>query len=283
MGDVHAQPGQAAPEHDAIKWRDLGCAARRACADRRRGDLRSLWPPHGGALWLARAVGELVELCWGERGKGAGPCWSVAGAAIDRAVEQLFVDTMVPSELDLSLAVEREVQQQSDSLDKAWRTRIEQARYEARRAERRYKAVDPDNRVVARTLETDRDHRLRDLEAVEQQYVEARRLARVDLTAQDRDRVRQLARDLPAVWAAPTTLLADRKAMLRLVIEAVALHPVDVPRRSTRIRVQWTSGAVDELAIPRLQKGEYRANAPAAIQRIAELAAAGVRDDEIAL
>lgn len=117
---------------------------------------------------------------------------------------------------------------------------------------------------------------------MEQQYAEARRLARVELTAQDRARIRQLARDLPAVWAAPTTPPADRKAMLRLVIEAVALQPVEVPRRSTRIRVQWTSGAVDELATPRLHKGEYRANAPEAIERIAELAASGLRDDEIA-
>ena len=221
-------------------------------------------------------------LCWGERGKGAELCWSVAGAAIDRGIEQLFLDTMVPSELDLSLAVEREVQQQADALAKAWKTRIEQVGYEARRAERRYKAVDPDNRVVARTLESDWEQRLRELEAVEQEYAETRRRARVELTAQDRARIRQLARDLPGVWAAPTTLAADRKAMLRLVIEAVAIVPLDVPRRSTSIRVQWTSGAVDELVIPRLYKGEYRKTSSQTIRRIGDLAAAGLRDDEIA-
>jgi uncharacterized protein YndB with AHSA1/START domain len=129
---------------------------------------------------------------------------------------------MVPSELDLSLAVEREVQQQADALAKAWRTRIEQVGYEARRAERRYKAVDPDNRVVARTLESDWEQRLRELEAVEQEYAEARRRARVELTAQDRARIRQLAHDLPAVWAAPTTLAADRKTMLPLAPPRIA-------------------------------------------------------------
>lgn len=228
------------------------------------------------------ASGAWSYTCWGDNSRGDPVCWSVAGPAIDRAVEQRFLQTMVPSELDLSLVVEREVQQQADSLDKVWRARLEQARYEVRRAERRYKAVDPDNRVVARTLESDWEHRLRDLEAVEQQYAEARRLARVELSAQDRDRIRQLARDLPAVWAAPTTPPADRKAMLRLVIEAVALHPIDVPRRSTRIRLQWASGAVDELVIPRLYKGESRAHTPEAIQRLATLAAAGFHDDAIA-
>jgi hypothetical protein len=93
---------------------------------------------------------------------------------------------------------------------------------------------------------------------------------------------RVLARDLPAVWAAPTTTAADRKAMLRLVMEAIAIHPVDIPTRATRIRVQWTSGVVSELIIARPDKGEYRAHAPDAIERIRQLAAAGLHDDEIA-
>jgi len=220
--------------------------------------------------------------CWGESSHGEGLCWSVPGASIDRAVEQLFLETMVPSEIELSLAVEREVDKQADSLDKAWRARAEQARYEARRAERRYKAVDPDNRVVARTLEREWEARLREQEAVERQHADARNEARVELTVEDRRRIRELARDLPAVWAASTTCAADRKAMLRLVIEVIVLHPVDVPKRTTRIRVQWTSGAVSELATERPGKGEHRVHAPEVVKRIRELAAAGLRDDEIA-
>lgn len=220
--------------------------------------------------------------CWGESSYGQRLCWSVPGPCIDRAVEQLFLETMVPSEIELSLAVEREVDKQADSLDKAWRARLEQARYEGRRAERRYKAVDPDNRVVARTLEREWEGRLREQEAVERQYAEARNEARVELTDQDRARIRELARDLPAVWAATTTCAADRKAMLRLVIEAVALHPIDVPKRTTRIRVQWNSGAVSELVIARPGQGERQMNAPEVVERIRELAASGLRDDEIA-
>ena len=220
--------------------------------------------------------------CWGETSQGNKLCWSVRGPSIDRAVEQLFLETMVPREIDLSLAVDREVEKQAESLDRAWRARLEQARYDARRAERRYKAVDPDNRVVARTLEREWEERLRGLEAVEQQHAEARREARVELTTEDRERIRELARDLPAVWAASTTQAADRKAMLRLVIEAVALHPVDVPKRTTRIRVQWQGGAVSELEIPRPPRGQYRTHASVVVQRIRELATAGLKDDEIA-
>ena len=220
--------------------------------------------------------------CYGESSKGDVYCWGVPGAPIDQAVEKLFLQTMVPSEIELSLAVEREVGSQADTLAKAWLTRIEQAGYEARRAERRYKSVDPDNRVVARTLESEWEQRLREQEAVEQQYAEARRQRRVELTAQDRERIRELSRDLSAVWKSGTTSMADRKAMVRLVIEAVALHPVDVPKRATRIRVQWQSGVVSELQVPRPGSGEHYKQSPEAVQRIRELAAAGNHEDEIA-
>lgn len=90
-------------------------------------------------------------------------------------MEKLFLEAVAPSELELCLAVEREVEGQAEELARQWRARIEQAGYEARRAERRYKAVDPDNRVVARTLEREWEERLRALEEVERQYAEARR------------------------------------------------------------------------------------------------------------
>jgi DNA invertase Pin-like site-specific DNA recombinase len=215
-------------------------------------------------------------ICLGEHDQSGSVCWSVPGARVDLAVEQLFLQTMVPTEVDLSLAVEREVETQAHSLDAQWRTRLEQVAYEARRAERRYKAVDPDNRVVARTLEREWEERLREME---RQYAEAKRARRVSLTDTDRDRIRALARDLPSVWRAPTTNAAERKAMLGLVIEAIALHPVEVPARMTRIAVQWTSGAVSELLLDRPHRHQPD---PRALERLKELVAAGHLDEAIA-
>src|SRR5262249_41168721 len=62
---------------------------------------------------------------------------------------------------------------------------------------------------------------------------------------------REIAKDLPAVWRASTTTAAERKAMLREVIELVSLEPIDLPARRTRVRVQWCSGAVDERLVER--------------------------------
>lgn len=100
---------------------------------------------------------------------------------------------IIPGELELSLAVEHEVEAQAASLHEQWQLRLEKAEYEARRAERRYMAVDPDNRTVARTLEANWESCLRDLEAVRQRYDAAKREHRVQLTNQDRRRIRELA------------------------------------------------------------------------------------------
>ena len=221
-------------------------------------------------------------ICHGDRDKGQKGCWTVAGARLDAAVEQLFLDTMVPSELDLALAVDHEVAGHAEELAQQWRARREQAAYEARRAEKRYKAVDPDNRVVARTLEREWESKLRELEEVERQYTEARRTKRVELSPDDRARVRELARDLPAVWRSPVTPPADRKAMMRLVIEAISLSPIEVPRRATRVTVAWQSGTVTEIEVPRPHRRDLFRTPPPAVERMRALAAAGRHDEEIA-
>jgi uncharacterized protein YndB with AHSA1/START domain len=99
----------------------------------------------------------------------------VSGRPIDAVVEDLLLRTMIPAELELSLAVEREVDVQAASLESQWKLRVEQAEYEARRAERRYKAVDPDNRVVMRTLEAEWEARLEDLAEIRRHLENAKR------------------------------------------------------------------------------------------------------------
>jgi DNA invertase Pin-like site-specific DNA recombinase len=218
-------------------------------------------------------------VCIGERTSGGSLCWSANGDVIDADVETLFLETMVPSEIDLSIAVEREAHGQAASLASQWQTRIEQARYEARRAERRYKAVDPENRVVARTLEREWEARLVDLEEVERQYASTRRERRVELSAADREALRAIGRDLPSVWRSETTTPSERKAMLRLVIEVITLEPIDLPKRTTRVRVQWRSGVIDERFV---ERGPWGATSANIIDRIRELIEQGLHDDDIA-
>ncbi|HET7372327.1 MAG TPA: recombinase family protein [Gemmatimonadaceae bacterium] len=206
-------------------------------------------------------------VCFGKHDAGYEICWSVMGDLIDRELETAFLSAVVPEEIDLTIAVERETEAQAKSLQAQWQSRLDHARYEVRRAERRYKAVDPDHRVVARTLEREWEAKLQDLDEVERQYREAQTERHVELTASDRAALRSIARDLRAVWRAETTTAADRKAMLRLVVQMISLEPVDLPRRGTRVRIQWTSGAIDEHIIDR----PANRTAPKLATRIQEL------------
>jgi DNA invertase Pin-like site-specific DNA recombinase len=209
-------------------------------------------------------------------------CFSVAGKSIDDQVAHLFLSTITPPEIELSLAVIREVERQADEIERQWKLRLERTRYEARVAERRYKAVDPEYRVVARTLEREWDDKLKEQEEVEREYQEARRQAKVDLTDTDRVRILALSKNLPRLFKAATTTHAERKNLLRMLVQKVALQPVEVPAPQTRVQVLWQTGAVSELFVDRPgPKGAQATMAPA-IRLIQERCAQGWTDQRIA-
>lgn len=223
----------------------------------------------------------VVYTCSG-REPESGQCWSVAGSALDRAVAEMVLQTIQPSEIELSLAVAVEVERQVDEVDSQWQLQIERARYEARLAERRYKAVDPDNRVVARTLERQWEGCLCRVEELEQSHEDARQHKKLVLSDADRARIVSLARDLPAVWNAETTSAAERKTLLRMLVKQVTISPVDVPRLATRLQVLWQTGAVSDFTIPRPSKYNVFRTADDALQLIEELCQKKVPDVEIA-
>lgn len=209
-------------------------------------------------------------------------CWTVSGESIDDAVAKLFVDTFRPSEIELGLAVVREIERQATEVDQQWKLRLDRARYEARLAERRYKAVDPDNRVVARTLEREWNDKLREVDDVEREQLQLRRSQKLDLTAEDRARIVALARDLRRVWSAPSTSDAERKNLLRMLVREVTLSPIDVPARTTRVQVLWHTGAVTDFTIPRPSRLSACATSSDAVALIRTLVAQNQSDTDIA-
>jgi hypothetical protein len=107
--------------------------------------------------------------CSGEdivQGRGV-YCLNVGGVQIDQAVVEAFLRTVTPAAVEATqLAIQRLEADQDAALGQ-WRLAVERARYEAERAERQYRAVEPENRLVARGLETEWEKRLRDLAAAE--------------------------------------------------------------------------------------------------------------------
>ena len=101
--------------------------------------------------------------------------------------------------------------------------RRERARYDAERARRQYDAVEPENRLVARSLELLWEQKLRAAEAIEKEYEQWRLEEPLVLGDADRTALLALGKNLPAIWRAATTTAADRKRILRFIIREVAL------------------------------------------------------------
>lgn len=213
--------------------------------------------------------------------RGAAGCVRLSAEPIEIEVVNAFLEMAQPAELELCLAVSQEAQRQAAAVDQQWRLRLERARYAATLAERRYKAVDPEHRNVARTIEHEWEQALVDVAEVERAYEEARHARKVEITAADRARILSLARDLPRVWDASTTTLPQRKALLRTLISGVTITPIDVPERATRVQILWEGGEVTERRVERPRKGDHSVRRGRAADRVVELARAGHTDESI--
>jgi hypothetical protein len=147
--------------------------------------------------------------------------------------------------------VEERVHQEDEAAERSWRLEVEKAEYEAQRAQRQYNAVEPENRVVARELERRWNARLVELEAARAQ-AEAARRQRQPLSEAELERAREVGSDLEAVWKAETTTNADRKRLLRCLIDEVQ---VTTEAARYQARIVWKGGEVTDRHVVRNTSG----------------------------
>lgn len=150
-------------------------------------------------------------------------CQHVFGEHVDEAVGRLLIETVTPLALEVTLAVQEEIQARFDEVDRLRKKAVERARYEADAAQRRYLHVDPANRLVADSLEADWNNKLRALNAAQQQYEERRQNDRVAISDQQRASIVALAQDFPRLWQNPNTPDRERKRLVRLLLDDVTL------------------------------------------------------------
>ena len=211
---------------------------------------------------------------------GSPRCQEVRALPVDATVERLLLEALAPDQIALAVAAMGQLDEEARLLEKQWALKRERAHYEAERARRQYDTVEPENRLVARSLERVWEEKLRQVEAVEQAYEAWRREQGAPPGESDRADVLALAGDLPRVWRSAGA--AERKRILRLVIRDIAL---DQKRDHGMVwlRITWQTGATSE---HRLQR-KVRSYADCAgtdllERRIRELNAAGRMDHEIA-
>ena len=173
-------------------------------------------------------------------------CRGVMGEVIEQAVAERLLRAVAPDQIALALSAADTVADRRGRQTRAVELRVERARYDATRAERAFHQCDPDNRLVARTLESRWEAKLHELADAEtelaSQAAEPPPPARADIQA--------VARDLPRLWTAPSTSHRDRKRLLRALIADITLtSQPDQPE--IQIGIHWRSGASDELTVLR--------------------------------
>lgn len=174
-------------------------------------------------------------------------CRSIAAASVDDAVAEALLAALNPHEVALALAAADEVADRRARRSRAGELAVERARYEAERAERAFCACEPENRLVARSLEARWEARLAALGDAEKALA-----AESDHTPTlpGRAELEALTGDVTALWNAPTTLARDRKRLLRALIADVTLLP-EPDLAKARVGIRWHTGAVDELVVAR--------------------------------
>jgi hypothetical protein len=213
---------------------------------------------------------------------GAPVCQHLAGPPLERAVGQQVLAALEPAALELSLAAATTLQRARDDLLRLWQQRRERAAYEAERAGRQFHLAEPEHRLVARHLEREWEAKLAAQERLEEDFARFRHAQPRRLSEAERAAVRRLAADVPALWAAPTTTVAERKEIVRQLVDRVVVA-VDGTSERVRLTVHWAGGAqtVGELVRP-VARLTQLSTYPQLCARVRALAAAGLRAAAIA-
>jgi DNA invertase Pin-like site-specific DNA recombinase len=193
---------------------------------------------------------------------GEAICNRASARRVDALVEELFLTVVNAGTLDLSVSHDEQLRQEADQVDRGWQQKLQRLEYEANLARRRYEAVDPDNRLVAQTLETEWNQKLLALEDTRKVY-NTQRTTAFQLTS-TLEQMQDVVTHLRDYWFTEHITPQDKKEMLRCLIEQVFLESRG---KVIHAQVQWYGGATSELDVPK-----YLFSSPHIYHRVRELA-----------
>jgi DNA invertase Pin-like site-specific DNA recombinase len=176
-------------------------------------------------------------------------CLNVGGVQIDAAVAEAFLAALAPAGLEASLLAIEQFEADHETTLMQFRRDVERARYNVQRAERRYRAVDPENRLVARGLEAEWESALQELKTAEDELSKREHSRPRSLTREERGSILALGKDLKRVWSAHTTSDRDRKELLRTLLEDVTLK-VEREKSNAHLTLRWRGGLLSETDVP---------------------------------
>jgi hypothetical protein len=248
----------------------------------------------GGLLVCGRCGQRMMVSCSGPAGRlryqcgraaieYAGPlCQGLAGRVLDEMVAAQVLEALAPAALELSLAAADDLVQQRQQLHRNWQQQRERAGYEAERAWRQYDAVDPENRLVARQLERRWEQALKEQQRLQEEYARFRHRQPEGLSEAEREPIRALARDVPALWQAATTTAADRQRIVRLLVEEV-VATVRGESERVDVTIRWAGGLLTRHEVVRpVRRYEQLAGYEQLRKRVDELREGGLTLAEVA-
>jgi DNA invertase Pin-like site-specific DNA recombinase len=195
------------------------------------------------------------------------------GAALDALAADQLLAAVAPAALEASLAAVAGVERQREELARQWHLKRERAATEAGRAERQYQACEPENRLVARTLERRWEDALKQKQQLDDEYERWQRSAPAELSGTALSSIRALAADLPAVWSAATTTPADRQRVARLLLERVIVT-VDKASERVDVALHWVGGVVRSHTLTRaVRRYDGHSEYPRLVERLRALSA----------
>ena len=195
-------------------------------------------------------------------------CQRIPGAGIDQAIGELLVAAVSPVALEVALSVQKELQSRIEEADRLRQKQVERAQYEVELARRRYMRVDPDNRLVADSLEAEWNSKLRTLSEAQQERERQREQDRKVLSEPQRAAILALATNFPALWRDPNTPDRERKRMIRLLLEDITL----LRSEQITLQIRFKGGAAKTLTLPLpLNSWQQRQTSPDVVKKIDQL------------
>jgi DNA invertase Pin-like site-specific DNA recombinase len=177
-------------------------------------------------------------------------CLRVGGLRIDKAIAEVFLEAVTPAGTEAALLAEQRFEEEYQTTLQQWQRQVERAEYETQRAERRYQSVEPENRLVARTLEAEWEQRLSELARARAELAQREQERPDPLTDEQREHLRTLGSDVKRVWEAPTTTDRDRKELLNLLLEEVNIRlDRSAKQNGVHLTLRWQGGAISELDV----------------------------------
>ena len=185
-------------------------------------------------------------------GKVEKACISFGGARIDRLVTARLFEVLSSIGLEASIKAIKKVNNKSKAVRRQRELEIEQARYETLRVKRQYNAVDPDNRLVAATLEKDWNDALMKEKELENEISVLTEIA-PPLSIEEENEIRELSQDLPRVWNHPCSSPDLKKRIIRTVIKEIIVYVKD---ENIKLVIHWNGGEHTELEVSKNKSGQ---------------------------